>query len=98
MKKDENLNNVLEKDEVNNSPETNIADADVLFDKLNEFEIKCVRFMKFCDQRLSWIRRKIRFFIRSPLQCFEKVLDTNGTIVAGFTFGLMIGILNLFGS
>ena len=28
MKKDENLNNVLEKDEVNNSPETNIEDAE----------------------------------------------------------------------
>ncbi len=76
---------------------THILNSDALFDKLEELEVKFVQLTKLCDEKLSWIRRKIRVFIQSPLQSLEKILDSYGTIVAGLMLGVIIGTMNVFG-
>ena len=79
--------------------EDNNLNADDFFDQVHDLKTNLMQPLRFCNDKLRWIRIRIRLLLRSPMKGLEELLSTpwiqsNGAIITGFICGILIA--NLF--
>jgi hypothetical protein len=73
--------------------------TDLVFDAVHQVRHLIFRCLRFWNRKFNGLRLKIRSFISNPQESLHQIfdgtwMDQDGTIIAGFVFGIVLGHLS----